>query len=63
MGGVLRGRGEKVKSKRSTNWQLQNSHEEVQYSIGNTVSNIVITMVPDLYENYWGDHFVTFVNI
>ena len=28
----------------STNWQLQNSHEDVKYSVGNTVNNIVITM-------------------
>ena len=28
---------------RGTNWQLQNSHEDVRYSIGNVVNNIVIT--------------------
>ena len=34
------GIGEGVKS---TNWQLQNSHRHVKYSIGNIVSNTVIT--------------------
>ena len=28
----------------STNWQLQNSHRDVKYSIGNIVNNIVITI-------------------
>ena len=32
-----------VKGLRRTNWQLQNSHKDVKYSIGNIVSNIVIT--------------------
>ena len=32
----------KVKGLRSTNWQLQNSHEDVKDSIGKTVNNIVI---------------------
>ena len=35
---------EKVKGLRNTNWQLQNSHEDVKYSIGNIVNNVVITM-------------------
>ena len=34
----------KVKGLRSTNWQLQNSHGDVKYSIGNIVNNVVITM-------------------
>ena len=34
----------KVEEVRSTDWQLQNSHEDVKYSVGNTVNNIVITM-------------------
>ena len=38
------GRDEKVKGIRSTNWQLQNSHGDVKYGIGNTVNNIAITM-------------------
>ena len=37
-------RVKKVKELRSTNWQLQNSHRDVKYSIGNMVNNIVITM-------------------
>ena len=32
----------KVKGLRSTEWQLQNSHGDVKYSIGNRVDNIVI---------------------
>ena len=32
----------KVKRLRSTNWQLQNSHGKVKYSIGNTVNNTLI---------------------
>ena len=34
----------KVKGLRSTDWQLQNSHGDVKYSIGNTVSNSLIPM-------------------
>ena len=34
----------KVKGLRSTSWQLQNSHRDIKYSIGNIVNNIVITM-------------------
>ena len=33
----------KVKGLRSTNWQLQNSHGNTKYSIGNTVNNSVMT--------------------
>ena len=47
--GCQRGRGlgvwvKKVKGLRSTDWQLQNSHGDVKYSIGNTVSNSLIPM-------------------
>lgn len=28
-----------------TSWQLQNSHEDINYSIRNIVSNIVITII------------------
>lgn len=38
------GMGEKGKRLRSTSWQLQNSHEDVKYGIGNIVSNIEIIM-------------------
>ena len=34
----------KMKELRSTYWQLQNNPGDVKYSMGNTVSNIVITM-------------------
>ena len=34
----------KVKGLRSTNWWLQNSHEDIKCSIGNIVNNIVIAM-------------------
>ena len=33
----------KVKGLRSTNWQLQNSHGDVKYSVGYIVNNIVMT--------------------
>ena len=32
----------KVKRLRYTNWQLQNSHEDVKYSIRNVVNDIVM---------------------
>ena len=47
---------ETVKGLRSTNWLLQNSHGNVKYSIGDTVNNIVITVVSDGYEIYQDDH-------
>ena len=34
----------KVKGLRSTEWQLQNSHGDVKYSIEKRVNNIVTTM-------------------
>ena len=48
-----------VKGLRSTDWQLQNSHRDVKYSI---VSNIVITM----YSARWvlkisEEHFVEYM--
>lgn len=42
MGAGLGGE-KKVKGLRSTNWQLQNSHEDVKFSLRNIVNNIVIT--------------------
>ena len=33
-----------MKELRSTDWWLQHSPEDVKYSIGSTVNNIVITM-------------------
>ena len=41
----------KMKELRSTNRQLQNSHGDVKYSIGNTVNNI-LTMYDDLLGCY-----------
>ena len=46
-----------MKGLRSTDWQLQNSHGDVNYSVGNIVSNTVITMVPIGYWKYQGEHF------
>ena len=34
----------KVTGLRSTNWQLQNSHGDMKFSIGNILNNIVISM-------------------
>lgn len=39
----------KGKGWRSTKWQLQNSHREVEYSMWNIVRNIVITVVAGSY--------------
>ena len=36
------GMGEEVRGLRSTNWLLQNSHGDVQYSIRNGVANEII---------------------
>ena len=36
--------GKKAKELKSTNWQLQNSHEDIKYSIRSKVNNIVVTM-------------------
>lgn len=44
MGGGLGVWVKNVKGPRSTNWQLQNSHSDVKFSLGNTVSNVVIPM-------------------
>lgn len=38
------GLGENVKGLKNTNWQLQNSHEDVKYNIKNIVDNIVVIM-------------------
>ena len=50
-GRLLADRGEgvggwvnKVKGLSSTNWQLQNTHRDVNHIIGNIVNNMVITM-------------------
>ena len=33
-----------MKGLKSTNWQLQSSHGDVKYSVGNVVNNVLITM-------------------
>ena len=49
-----------MKGLRSTDWQLQNSHGDVNYSVGNIVSNTVITMVPIGYWKYQGDTLIVY---
>ena len=44
MGGGLGDWVKRVKRLRCTDWQLQNSHGDVQYSTGDIVTNIVINM-------------------
>lgn len=46
------------------NWQLQNSHGDVKYSMGNIVDDVVRTMngarwAPDL----WGNHVLSYTNV
>ena len=48
MGGMREDWMKKVKRLRSTKWQLQNSHGDVKYGVGNGV-NIVVTM----YDARW----------
>ena len=50
----------KVKRLRSTNWQLQNSHEDMNYNIGNIVNNTVITMYGVTYQ---GNQFIGYINV
>ena len=48
-----------VKGLRSTNWQSQNSHGDVKYSLGKRVNNIVITLCgARRVLEISGDHFV-----
>ena len=62
MGEGLEGWMKKVMGLRSTNWKLQNSHGDVKYSIGNKVSNILITsMVSDGFKIYQDDRLVSYV--
>ena len=49
MGRRLGGWEKRVKVLRNTSWQLQNSPGDVKSSIGNMVSNIVITMHGDTW--------------
>ena len=54
----------KGKGLRSTNWQLQNSHGDIKYSLGNIVNTIVMTIhgircIQDLL----GGHLVRYINV
>ena len=46
--------GEEVRGLRSTNRQLQNSHGDIKYSIGNGVAKELILMTHG-HEQWWGD--------
>ena len=46
--------GEEVRGLRSANRQLQNSHEDVQYSIGKVVAKELIHMTHG-HEQWYGD--------
>ena len=55
MGGVYRIMGEEVRGLRSTSRQLQNSHGDVKYGIGNGVAKELICMTRG-YEQWWGNY-------
>lgn len=62
-------RGEGIEGPRWKRWRdelqvgrYKNSYGDVKYTIENTDSNIVITVVPGGYLNYQGDHFVNLFN-
>ena len=65
MKGELRGWAKKVKGLRSTDWYfLANSHGAVKYSIGNMLTNIVMTMYGVRWVlGFWGDQFVSYINV
>ena len=46
MGGGFWGIGEELRGLRSTNKQVQNSHEDVKYSIGDGVAKELKCMTP-----------------
>ena len=48
---------------RSTKGQLQSSHEDVKYRTGNTVSNIVVTVVARWVADLSGEHFVSYLSV
>lgn len=39
----------KVKGLRNTDWELQNSHRDIEFSLGNVVNIVIIIMVPGGY--------------
>ena len=53
MGGFGR-MGKEVRGLRSTNRQLQNSHGDVKYYIGNGVAKELLHMIRG-HEQWWGD--------
>ena len=60
----LRSYVKKVKGLRSTNWQLQKSHGDVEYSTGNRVNNTVITLdSASEDQTNQEDHVVSYVNV
>ena len=64
MGGGWEGRVTKVKGFSSPDWQLQNRHGDVKFSISYIVNNTVITMDgARWYWNFRRDHFISYTNI
>ena len=52
----------KVKGLGSTHWQLEN-HEEIKYSLGNVVNN-VMTMHGEMWvKDLLGDQFISDINV
>lgn len=51
MGGGSGGWAKKAMGLRSTNGQLQNSHRDVEYSLGDIVNNIVVTVACQMGAN------------
>lgn len=53
-----------VKGWRNTNWQLQNSHGDVECSMGNIVNSTAITRRSARWvRDLWGDHFVGYIDV
>ena len=64
IGGLLWGWVKKVKAFRNTNWQLQNSHKGIKYSIRNIVKNIVMSIYGVRWvKNLSRDHLVSYINV
>ena len=54
MGGACGGMGEEVRGLRSTNRQLENSHGDVKYSVGDGAAKELTHMTHE-HEQWWGD--------
>ena len=50
----------KMKELKRANWQLQNSHRDVKYSIGNTVNNRITMYGARWVLEILGEHFVKY---